>query len=105
MSLLVLAEILVVLVKTLTADDKYRVLDGRICHSQFECNSLKNEELFLNLLLNFWNLQQILNILKEKMIAIANLFPKLQTVKNMVRRLYSKRRFKTRFDSQHVKTS
>ena len=37
------------------------------------------------------------------MIAIANVFPKLQTVKEFVRSLSRKRRFRTPFDSQHIK--
>ena len=37
------------------------------------------------------------------MVVIANVFPKLQTVKNLVRPFCKKRRFGTRFDSQHVK--
>ena len=36
---------------------------------------------------------------------IANVFPKLQTVKNFVRPFCKKRRFGTRFDNQHVKVS
>ena len=39
------------------------------------------------------------------MIVIANIFPKLGTVKTFVRSLSKKRRFRTRFDSQHVKAS
>ena len=39
------------------------------------------------------------------MIVIANVFPKLQTVKNLVRLLSKKRSFRTRFDCQHVKGS
>ena len=54
---------------------------------------------------HFWILHQILIILKEKIIIIANVFPKLETVKNLVRPLSKNRRFKTRFDSQHVKAS
>ena len=77
----------------------------RIWHSQFKCYYLKNEKLFLNFLSHFWNLHQILYILKEKMIVIANVFPKLQTVKNLIRPLSKKRRFRTRFDSQHFKAS
>ena len=42
---------------------------------------------------------------KKKMIAIANVFPKLQTVKILVRALFKNRRFRKRFDSQHVKVS
>ena len=77
----------------------------RICNSQFKCNYLKNEKLFLNFLFRFWNLHQILNVLKKRTIVIANVFPKLMTVKNLVRPLSKKRRFRTRFDSQYVKGS
>ena len=42
---------------------------------------------FSNFLFQFWNLHQILNLLKHKMIVIANAFPKLQTVKDLVRPL------------------
>ena len=37
------------------------------------------------------------------MIVIANVFPKLETVKILVRSLSKKCRFRTRFESQHVK--
>ena len=60
----------------------------RICKSIFKCNYLENENVFLSFLLHVWNLHQILNILKKRMIVIANVFPKLETV-----------------DSQHVKAS
>ena len=39
------------------------------------------------------------------MLVIANVFPKLQTVKDLVRPLSKKRCSRTRFDSQHVKES
>ena len=39
------------------------------------------------------------------MILIANVFPKLETVKILLRPLSKKRRFRTRFDSEHVKAS
>ena len=39
------------------------------------------------------------------MIVIANVFPKLQTVENLVKQVSKKRPFRTRFDSQHVKAS
>ena len=60
---------------------------------------------FSNFLCNFWNLYQISNILKKKMMVIAIVFPKLQTVIILVRALSKKPRFKKRFDSQHVKVS
>ena len=77
----------------------------RIWNSQFKSNYVGNEQHLLNVLFSFWNLHQILNILKNKMIVITNVFPKLQTVKNFVRPLCKKRHFETRFDSQHVKVS
>ena len=36
------------------------------------------------------------------MIVVDNVLPKLQTVKDLVRPLSKKRRFRTLFDSQHV---
>ena len=60
---------------------------------------------FPHFLCDFWNLHQILKFLKKKMIFIANVFPKLQTVKSLVRPLYKKGRFRTRFDTQHVNAS
>ena len=77
----------------------------RISNSKFKCNSLKNEKVFPNFFLHFQNLHQILNILKERIIVIANVFLQLGTVKILFRPLSEKRRFRTRFDSQHVKAS
>ena len=77
----------------------------RICNSQFKCNYLTNKKLFLNFLFNFWNLHQNLKILKKGMIVIANVFPKVQTVKILVRQISKKIRFRTLFDIQHVKAS
>ena len=78
---------------------------GKVFHSQFKCNSLKNKNIFLDFLFHFWNLHQILIILKKRMIVIANVFPKLQTVKVLLRPLSKKRCYRTLFDSQHVKAS
>ena len=77
----------------------------RICNSEMKCNYLNKEKLFLDFLLHFWNLRHILNILKEKVIVIANVFPKLQNVKIFVRKLTKELRFRRGFGSQHVKTS
>ena len=77
----------------------------KICNSQLKCNYLENEKLFLEFFFHFWNVHQILNFLKEKMIVIANVFPKLQTVKNLFRILSKRGPFRACFDSQHVKPS
>ena len=42
---------------------------------------------------------------KKKMSAIATLFRKLQNVKDLVRPLFKKHRFRNSFDNQHVKES
>ena len=77
----------------------------RICNSQFKWNYLKNEQLFLSFFLNFWILHQILNILKRKILVIANVFPKLHTMKRLVRTVFKQQRFKTGSGSQCVKVS
>ena len=100
MSPLVIVEISRVFVKT---NIGFKI--PRISHFKFKSNYLKNYKLCLNFLFQFWILHQILNILKEKIIVIANAFPKLQTVKNLVWPLPKKRSSRTRFDSQHVKVS
>ena len=76
-----------------------------ICNSQFKCNYLKNEKRFSDFLFHFSSLHQILNILKEKICVIGNVFPKLETLKNLVRTLSKKHSFRTRFYRQHVKAS
>ena len=42
---------------------------------------------------------------KEKHVVIANVLPKLENVKDLVRPHSKKRRFRSSFDSQHVKAS
>ena len=37
---------------------------ARICSSLFKCNYIKNQKSFLNILFNWWNLYQTLNIFK-----------------------------------------
>ena len=52
---------------------------------------------------HYWNLHQILDIWKKKMIVISTLLRKLQAVKDLLRPLPKKQCFKTLFDSQHFK--
>ena len=74
----------------------------RICLSQFKCNYLKNKKPSGNFPFNFCDPHQILNILKKNLIVHANVFPKLQTVKDLVRSLSKKCRFRTSFDNQDI---
>ena len=41
------------------------VIIGTISHNELKYNHLKNQSLFVKILLGFWNLFQILNILKK----------------------------------------
>ena len=77
----------------------------RICRSLFKGNYLKNEKLIIEILLNLWNFHQIFNSLKKKKIVIANVFPKLLTVKELARALSKKRCFRPFFEIEHVKGS
>ena len=81
------------------------IQDLTICNSQLKWNYQKNEKLFLKFLFHFWNLHQILNSLKKKMIVIANVFPKLQTLKIFLKKLSQDHRFRPCVRSQHVKPS
>ena len=76
-----------------------------ICSSLFKCNYLQNEKLFLSILFLLWNHHQSWNISKKKIIVAANVFPNLRTVKDLVKPLYKKGRFRTSFRSQHIKGS
>ena len=78
-------------------------LTENIWRNQFRSNYLKNKKLFPNFFVRFRNLHEILNIFKEKMSFIADLFAKLRTPKNVDRYLSKKSRFKGPFDRQHGK--
>ena len=103
MSLLVICETLGAFLNTLTLMRSILFRIVRISCCKFKCSYLKNKKLFLDFLFHFWNLHQIFDILKKKVIVIANLFPKLQTKKNLARPLSKKFYFRTPFDSKHVK--
>ena len=70
---------------------------------RFKYNYLENQKLFLIFLINFCNLHQISKILKKNLIVIATLLRHLQAVKDLLKLLSKSHRFRTPFDSQHVK--
>ena len=90
---------------TLTANDKYPVRDCVNLLSPIQMQLSLKPTTFSDCFVHFWNLDQILNILKKKMIVIATFFRKLQTVKGLVRPLFEKHIVRTPLDSQHVKGS
>ena len=105
MSPLVLGEILEVLLNILTADGKYRVQGcGNMqlpIQKIFSIYSI--QKIFSEIFIPFLESTSNFKHFEKKMIIIANAFPKLQTVNILVRPLSKKRRFRTRFDNQHVK--
>ena len=88
---------------TLTANQNYSFQDlENLCSPTQIQLSLKPTTFSQNFWI-FWNLYQFLNILEKMMIIIGRLFRKLQTVRDLVRPLSKKHRFRTPLDSQHVK--
>ena len=105
MSPLVLFEDLVLFVKRLTVDGMYLVHNCENLQLPIQIQLFEKRKKISEILFHFWNLHQILNILKERMIVIANVFPNLGTVKILLRSLSKEDRFRTHLDSQHVKAS
>ena len=100
-----LGEIGGVFLKTLTSDGKYPVQCSGNLQLRIEIQLSEKKKKLSDFLFHFWNLHQISNILKKKMIVIDKLFPKLQTLKIFLRILSQEHRFRTGFGSQHVKAS
>ena len=67
------------------------------------CSYLRNEKLFLNLFLDFLNLDLILNNFKKNMTLIADVFLNLRIPKYVVREMSKKSRFRGPFDKWHCK--
>ena len=75
-----------------------------ICNSPMQIQLSEKRRVFSEFFfLHLWNLHQIINISRKNMIVIANIFGKLQTVKDFVRPFCKKRRFGTRSYSENVK--
>ena len=79
-----------VFVNRLTADGKYHVEGFEDLQLPIEMELSEKPKLYLNFLFHFSNVHQMFNILKKRMIVIANVFPKLETVKIFVTPLSKK---------------
>ena len=104
MSPLVLSEILGVFVKTLTADSKYPVQDCKNLPLLIQMQLSEKRKTFSKFFLPFPESTSNFKSFKTRTIVIANIFPKLQTVKKFVRNFSKEQRFRTGFGSQHVKS-
>ena len=56
---------------------------SRLSDNKFKRLYLKNQKVFLDLLLHFWNVHEIWNILKKTKSILAELLPKLLHPKEM----------------------
>ena len=90
-------------VNTLTGDGKYPIQYCENLQLPIQMQVSEKRKIFSQFLFHFWNLHQISRILNKETIVLANMFPKLQTVKNFVTPLCKKRRLGTRLDSRNVK--
>ena len=83
MSILVSGEILGMFIDTFTGDGKYGAQDSDNFPLPIQMLLFEKLKHFSQFFLPFLELYQILNILKRKMIVIANVFLKLKTVKKI----------------------
>ena len=90
-------------VNTLTADDKYSLLNRDNLTQPIRTPLSQKHKAFSPFFLAFSKSTLNLNIFKTKMTLVAYLFPKLRTPKNVVRYMSKKSRFKVPFDRQHGK--
>ena len=90
---------------TLTADDKFPVQCCENFELTIQMQFSQKRKTFSQLLVHFAESTSSFKILEKSMIVIADVFPKLQAVKILVRPLSKKRRFRTGFDREHGRAS
>ena len=105
MSLLVICKILEHFVNTMTADTKYSLPNSENLLESIPIQLSKKRIILFFLIFFFysWYLYQFLNILKKKILPIVYVFPKMQAARDVVKQMSKKHRFRTLFDSRHVK--
>ena len=105
MSLLVICKILGHFVNTMTADTKYSLPNSENLLESIPIQLSKKRIILFFLIFFFysWYLYQFLNILKKKILPIVYVFPKMQAARDVVKQMSKKHRFRTLFDSRHVK--
>ena len=105
-SVLVKSRILGLFANTLTADDKYSLLNRDNVNAVNSDSSIKVTKIFFSMLfLCFWNLYLILNIWKKKNTLIADVFGKLETAKDVLKEISKKSCSRRPFNKRHGKRS
>ena len=105
MSLLVICEMFGAIFKTQTIDDKYPIQNCENLKLPIQMQLSNKRTTFSRVFPPFLAFTSIFKEFERNMIVISKVFPKLPTVKDLVRPLSKKRCFRTPFDSQHVKES
>ena len=90
---------------TLTASDNYPIRDCENLKPPIQTQLSLKRKFFFNSPVPFLKSTSNFKHFEKEMLFIATLFRKLQTVKNLVRPPSKEHRFRTPFDSQHVKGS
>ena len=84
---LVLGEVLVVFLNRFTADGKDPGQDCENLHVQIQMQLSEKRKIFFQLSVTFPESTSNLNIFKKRKVVIANVFPKLETMKIFLRPL------------------
>ena len=106
MSLLVICESLGLFIKPFTAKSKYFRLDRESLPQPIQMQISKKTKSFFSSFSAFLNFAFNFKYFEKKKITfIANIFPKLRTAKDLVRKMPKKPCFRTPFNSQHFKES
>ena len=90
-------------VNTLSADDKYSLLNRDNLTQPIRTPLSQKHKAFSQFFLAFSKSTLHFEHFQKKMTLLAYLFPKLRTPKNVVRYMSKKSRFKVLFDRQHGK--
>ena len=105
-SFLVICKILGVLVNTFTANDKYPLRNYENLSLSIQMQLSEKWNTFSQFFVSFLEFPSDFEQFEKKnMMVIANVFPKLKTVKDVLRQISKKTGFKTPFDSLHVQGS
>ena len=92
-------------VNTLTSDGNCPIQGCESLQLPIQMQLSEKQSTFSEFFFPFLESTSYFKNFETNMIVTANAFPKLRTLKILVRILSKKRRFRTRFDSQHVKAS
>ena len=96
---------LVVFANTLTPDGKYPVQGCENLQLPLQMQLSEKRSTFSEYFVPFLESTSKFKYFEKNMNVTANVFPKLRSLKILVRPLSKKRHFRTRFDSEHLKAS